>query len=118
MTDATYAPSVPVSVMLPTFQRVEALLNTLEHLQKLRSRAAEIIVHVDGGDKVSGHALQENCPDVTVLQSKERVGPGGGRNRMLEAAAHPLVVSLDDHSYPVDEDFLEHVSAVMKAQRW
>ena len=102
--------------MLPSFQRVETLLATLERLHQLRPRAAEIIVHIDGGDLLSGDAVRQHFPDVVVIQSATRVGPGGGRNRMLEAATNPLVVSLDDDSYPLDEDFLLRAVTVMSAR--
>jgi GT2 family glycosyltransferase len=44
-----------------------------------------------------------------VLLSDHRVGPGGGRNRMVAAASHEIVASFDDDSYPIDRDYFERV---------
>lgn len=38
-------------------------------------------------------------------QNKETQGPGGSRNLLIRRAKHPLVVSLDDDSWPEDRDF-------------
>src|SRR5262249_10936470 len=48
-------------------------------------------------------------PNVVVLTSSTRLGPGGGRHRCLLACTTPYAVSFDDDSYPVDSDFFASV---------
>jgi GT2 family glycosyltransferase len=105
----------PVSVMLPTWRRSESALATLDKLKSLTPPPAEILVHVDGGDTVSASRIAAVHEDVTVLTSSQRIGPGGGRNRMLEIASQPFIASFDDDSYPIDADFLNRAVAVMNA---
>jgi hypothetical protein len=48
---------------------------------------------------------------MAVLLSTERVGPGGARNRLLQAANEELAASFDDDSYPADPDFFRRAVA-------
>src|SRR6185369_4964106 len=50
-------------------------------------------------------AIRAAFPDVRVLLSEERLGPGGGRNKLMVAATCELVASFDDDSYPIDADY-------------
>lgn len=53
--------------------------------------------------------LRRQFPNVKVLTSAIRLGPGGGRHRCLLACGTPYAVSFDDNSYPVDSDFFSTV---------
>ena len=53
--------------------------------------------------------LRRRFPDVGILTSATRLGPGGGRHRCLLACTTPYAVSFDDDSYPVDSDFFSQV---------
>jgi GT2 family glycosyltransferase len=44
-----------------------------------------------------------------VITSSDRIGPGGGRNKLVEAAGCELVASFDDDSYPIDSDYFGRV---------
>src|SRR6185503_4557779 len=47
----------------------------------------------------------DSLPNVRVLRSSDHVGPGGGRNKLLNAAQFEYVASFDDDSYPIDSDY-------------
>jgi GT2 family glycosyltransferase len=64
---------------------------------------------VDAGDHETAPWLQKHAPQVQVLESDERMGPGGGRNRLLAASSQPYVASLDDDSHPLDADYFSRV---------
>lgn len=99
----------PVSVAIPTYRRMAQLGDTLARIQSCDPAPAEIIVHVDAGDEDTGSYLAAAFPDVRVLSSSVRAGPGGGRNKLVAAASHELVASFDDDSYPLDGDYFARV---------
>ena len=65
----------------------------------------QVLVHVDGNQQECYEALRNAFPRLDIILSIESVGPGGGRNKLVAAARHPLIASFDDDSYPIDECF-------------
>jgi GT2 family glycosyltransferase len=104
--------TVPVAVIIPTYNRGMAVLAVLQKLQECHPRADETWVHVDSGDGVLEKELSRRFPHVNVLTSSIRVGPGGGRHRCLLKCSAPYAVSFDDDSYPVDFDFFGSLEQV------
>lgn len=100
-----------ISVVIPTWRRTARLLDTLAVVQRCTPPPDEILVHVDAGDSTTAPALARDFPTVRVLSAATTQGPGGARNRLLAESRHPLVVSLDDDSFPVDPDFFATVQA-------
>ena len=116
-----------VAVIIPTYGRDERLLSVLGRVSELRPRPDEVIVHIDNSDGTLEKVLINEFPQVKLLSSHERIGPGGGRHRCLLACASDYAVSFDDNSYPVDEDFVDKVcklfgalpdAAVLAASIW
>jgi GT2 family glycosyltransferase len=101
--------TVPVAVVIPTYNRGAAVISVLEKIEKCDPKPAEIWVHVDLGDGILERELNQRFPGVEVLTSPTRLGPGGGRHRCLLACNTPYAVSFDDDSYPVDSDFFSQV---------
>src|SRR3954452_5504126 len=95
--------TVPVSVIIPTYGRGSAILNVLERLSLCRPLPAAVIVHIDAATDGVVSDIKQAFPDVIVLTSSTRLGPGGGRHRALMLCETPFAVSFDDDSYPVDE---------------
>jgi GT2 family glycosyltransferase len=99
----------------------------LEKVQGCDPRPAETWVHVDLADGAVERELNRRFPNVGVLTSPIRLGPGGGRHRCLVACTTPYAVSFDDDSHPVDPDFFSAVerlftelphAAVLAASIW
>lgn len=84
-------------------------MKTIERLRNCRPAPAEIWVHVDAGGKTLATQIQARFPEVGLLVSDTQVGPGGGRNRLLQEARHNLVASFDDDSHPADKDYFQRV---------
>src|SRR5262245_20188894 len=101
--------TVPVAVLIPTYNRGTAVLSVLEKIQACDPRPIEIWVHVDPADGILESELSRHFPNVRVLTSATRLGPGGGRHRCLLACNAPYAASFDDDSYPVDADFFRRV---------
>ena len=94
-----------IAAIVTAYERTEQTLATLRVLQNCEPQPAEVLVHVDGNRLECAEAIRAAFPDVRVLLSHERVGPGGGRNKLMAAATCDLVASFDDDSYPIDADY-------------
>ncbi|BAZ10115.1 family 2 glycosyl transferase [Calothrix sp. NIES-4071] len=95
----------PVSVVIPTYNRKEMLVTTIQKILECNPLPDEIIVHVDGNDLQSEQAIKNNFSDIKILKSQVNIGPGGGRNLLIKSAQHEIVASFDDDSYPIDQDY-------------
>lgn len=104
----------PVTAVVTAYRRVEQTLATLRSLEQCAPAPAEILVHVDGNEQRCADAIRQAHPGVRVLVSEGHVGPGGGRNRLLAEAAHELVASFDDDSYPIDRDYFARLAQVFE----
>ena len=113
---AVSAPA-PVTAIVTAHQRIEQLFVTLEKLQACAPPPAEIMVHVDGGNDACATAVRARYPNVRVIVSATRIGPGGGRNHLVQAAGQPLIASFDDDSYPIDGDFFRRVAILFEEYR-
>jgi GT2 family glycosyltransferase len=119
--------TAPVTVVIPTYNRGLKVFSVLQKIRQCDPSPEAVIVHIDLSDGRLEAELKEQFPDVAVLTSSKRFGPGGGRHRCLLACTTPLAVSFDDDSYPVDGDFfatverlfLEHPrAALLEAIVW
>ncbi len=97
--------TLPITVGIPTYQRGDRVLEVLRRMDACEPRPSQVIVFLDGEDVGLETRIRQSFPSVATLSSKDRVGPGGGRHRMLEAATQPWFVSFDDDSWPMDSDF-------------
>ena len=98
-----------VSVIIPTYGHPDKLLVSLQRILECDPAPAEIIIHVDAGDIETAVCVRSRFPNVRLIESNERVGPGGARNRLVQAASCPVVASFDDDSYPLDADYFLRV---------
>ena len=100
---------VPITAIVTAYQRIEQTLATLEKLRACQPTPDEILVHVDGNQTQCEAAIRRAFPEIKVLHSKEPVGPGGGRNKLVAEAKHEFVAGFDDDSYPIDVDYFARV---------
>jgi GT2 family glycosyltransferase len=94
-----------ISAAVTAYQRVNQTLVTLRKLQDCQPPPSEILVHVDGNQVGCAVVIRATFPGVRVLASEDNLGPGGGRNKLVAAAAYKWVASFDDDSCPHDRDF-------------
>jgi GT2 family glycosyltransferase len=111
--------TLELSVVIPTFNRVEILPSVLEMLgrQSLQNERFEVIVVDDGSSDGTPRFLQSfSAPYRFRAFSQPNAGPAGARNRGVIAAQSPLVVFLGDDTVP-EEAFLEtHLRAHEEAR--
>jgi glycosyltransferase involved in cell wall biosynthesis len=85
-----------ISVIIPTYNRPNKLLEAIAKISACDPCPDEIIVHIDGGDNITEQAIRDSqFQDVIILKSSTQVGPGGGRNRAIALAKNEIVASFD-----------------------
>lgn len=105
-----------IAAIVTAYERTEQTLSTLRVIQSCQPPPAEVLVHVDGNRVQCAEAIRTAFPEVRVLLSESRVGPGGGRNRLVAAAKSDLVASFDDDSYPIDSDYFARTAQLFEKQ--
>lgn len=91
---------LPVSAIIPSSGRRNSLYVTLQKIQGCVPPPSEVLVHLDVSPPGVAELLRSRFPQVKILESDFPLGPGGGRQRLIEAAQHELVASFDDDSFP------------------
>jgi GT2 family glycosyltransferase len=104
-----------ISVVIPTYDRPEQLLTAIDRILACDPYPDEIIIHIDGNDRVTASALQAASLPVVTITSLTQVGPGGGRNRAIAQAKNEIVASFDDDSYPIDRDYFARLLQLFEA---
>lgn len=103
-----------ISAIVTAYERIEQTLATLRVIQSCTPPPDEILVHVDANRGECEQAIRKAFPSVRVLRSGVQVGPGGGRNKLVDAAQFELVASFDDDSYPIDADYFARAGKLFK----
>ena len=103
-----------ISAIVTAYERVDQTLATLRVLQSCVPAPDEILVHIDANQIAVENAIRDSFPTVKVLRSEEQVGPGGGRNKLVNEARGELVASFDDDSYPIDSDYFARARQVFE----
>ena len=94
-----------ISAIVTAYERTDQTLETLRIIQSCVPAPGEVLVHVDANRVECEHAVRKAFPAVRILRSSEQAGPGGGRNKLMNAARFEFVASFDDDSYPIDHDY-------------
>lgn len=98
-----------ITVGIPTYKRLDKLVTTLRKILTCNPIPAEIIIHIDAGDTETEAVITKEFPQIRIIKSETRVGPGGGRNKIIGQASHSIIASFDDDSYPIDTDYFEQL---------
>ena len=101
-----------ISAIVTAFERVDQTLATLRVIQSCVPAPDEVLVHVDANQAKCEDAIRNAFPEVRVLRSVDQVGPGGGRNKLIDASQFEFVASFDDDSYPIDSDYFARARKV------
>ena len=96
-----------ITAIVTAFERGGQTINTLRRIYACDPSPDEVIVHVDANQSGCELEIREAYPDINIIKSETRVGPGGARNTLIAAARNELVASFDDDSYPLDRDYFK-----------
>ena len=94
-----------VSIAIATLNRRDDLRDTLLELAKLDPPPLEILICLDGCTDGSATMLKE-FPLVTVIENERPSGSVYSRDRLFRMARGDLIVSLDDDSFPMQQNFV------------
>lgn len=103
--------ALKISVVIPTYNRPNLLLNCLKALenQSLKKEAYEVIIASDGPDPETRIAMQSWITQTTInaqyILSTDKKGPAATRNRGWVSAQAPLIAFTDDDCLP-DKNWL------------
>jgi len=103
-----------ISAIVTAYERIDQTLATLRVIHGCVPQPNEILVHVDANRIECEKAIRNVFPEVRLLRSEDQVGPGGGRNKLLNAAQFEFVASFDDDSYPIDSDYFARALKVFE----
>jgi len=103
-----------ISAIVTAYERVDQTLATLRVLQSCVPAPDEILVHVDANQIACENAIRDAFPSIQILRSAEQVGPGGGRNKLVNVARGEFVASFDDDSYPIDSDYFARARQIFE----
>ncbi len=96
------------SLIIPTYNRCEALAVTLECLRELRyARSAYEVLVIDDGSTDGTAALLAGHPEVRVLRQENR-GASAARNHGIREARGEFCLFVDDDVLPCPELLWEH----------
>ena len=99
-----------VSVMITSHNRCTDLRRTLDRLSEMDPPPGEILVTLDGCTDGSASMIAELHPMIAVFETNSREGSIPNRDKMLRQATGALVMSLDDDSYPSEDDAIRLIS--------
>jgi glycosyltransferase involved in cell wall biosynthesis len=104
--------AMKVSVTISTKNRKAELLRTLERIGRLDPAPWEVIVCADGCTDGTAEAARAALPTARVIEHREPLGSIVSRNEMMGVATGDVALSLDDDSYPLEEDFIARIGTL------
>jgi len=91
--------------MITTRNRCADLQATCRRLVALQPQPQEVLICADGCTDGSGAMVRTEFPKFHLIENDTALGSVAARHRLLTIATGDIVVSLDDDSYPADNDF-------------
>jgi GT2 family glycosyltransferase len=95
-----------ISIMIATHNRLEDLKRTCAVVQQLTPPPQEILITADGCTDGTIDFIRSQLPAARLFVNAPGHGSIASRDQMLRCAVNPLVLSLDDDSYPEQTDCL------------
>jgi GT2 family glycosyltransferase len=104
-----------ISIVIPSYNRRDAILRLLEGLRLQQGVEFEVIVVDDGSSDDSVAAIRDTCPWVRLFVNERNGGPAVTRNRGIREAKGEIVVGLDSDVTVVDPFLLSRVRVAFDA---
>ena len=92
-----------VSVIIPTYNRPEMIVNSISSVLKQTFRDFEIIVIDDGSSDRTGEILTTFHTDINYIVHLKNLGVSAARNSGIRASEAPLIAFLDSDDYWLPE---------------
>ena len=104
-----------ISIVIPSYNRRDAILRLLDGLDRQEGVDFEIIVVDDGSSDDSVEAIRRAFPAVKLLVNERNGGPAVTRNRGIRAASGDVIVGLDSDVTVDDAYLLSRVEVAFEA---
>lgn len=106
--------SLRVAVTITTHNRRSELERTLGQIARLDPQPDDVLVCADGCNDDTVAFLQQKYPNVRAIVHETARGSIPSRNELAGLADCDVFVSLDDDSYPLDQDFVAKVRSLFE----
>ncbi|WP_161495647.1 glycosyltransferase family 2 protein [Caulobacter sp. X] len=97
------------SILVPAYERAEALALTLGKLEPYASEDCEVVVVDDYSQSSEVRDAVRDFPFVRYIRAPKNLGVIGARNFGYGHLLGDIIINLDDDSYPVVGNFLERI---------
>ena len=104
-----------ISVVIPSYNRRESVLDLLADLARQRGVEFEVIVVDDHSTDGTVAVIEARFPRVLVLRNDANRGPAVTRNRGIRAAVGEVIVGFDSDVRLTDENLLRNVALRFRA---
>ena len=106
------------SIIIPTFQNFDFLKLTIESINENSSNKHEIIVHINGEDKLTENYLKNN--NYKFTKSKNNIGLCSGVNLAAKLSSHDFILYSHDDMYflPKWDDYLSNEIKIYKHNKF
>jgi glycosyltransferase involved in cell wall biosynthesis len=113
LTKTDHGPAPLVSVVIPTYNRLERLRHLLEALaaQSYPADRFEVVVVSDGSTDGTDEYLRAEPARPVTFATQPNAGPAAARNLGVELASGALIVFIDDDVVPAPQLVAEHVAS-------
>lgn len=100
------------SVVIPTFNRIDILPETLKAVEALKSVPFDLVIVNDGSNDGTAEFLENRTFEVPCqIIHQDNSGPSRARNRGVEAASGDIVAILGDDTVPQSDWLSRHKEA-------
>jgi len=100
------------TIIIATRNRSEDLRHTCEKLITLAPPPCEVLICADACTDATVEMLRSRFPRFKLIQNQTALGSIPSRDRLMRIAEGDVVLSLDDDSYPIDNDFLRKLEKI------
>jgi glycosyltransferase involved in cell wall biosynthesis len=99
------------SIIIPTYNRAEKIINTLNALQRQTNAHFDIVVVVDGAKDDTAARLShfKSVFPLKVIDQENR-GRSGARNEGVKESAGDLLIFYDDDMLPYEDSVSKHIA--------
>jgi len=84
-----------VTIVVPSYNSRGTILLSLEALQSQKTSVSYEIIVVDSSNDGTADLIADRLPDITLIQSEQRLYPGAGRNRGIKMARGEILAFTD-----------------------
>lgn len=103
-----------VSICITTRNRCEELARTLREISRLTPPPDELMIMADGCTDGTCELVRREYPHATLRENDPAQGSIPSRNELAAWSCSPIFLSLDDDSYPLEDDAIARIAQLFE----